>query len=49
MVIDESHMSPVLKIEDKKIEEKKIEEKKQEIKLTKIESPQKPEIKKTSE
>lgn len=44
MVIDESHMSPVPKKEDKKIEEKKPE-----IKLTKIESPEKPEIKKTSE
>ena len=49
MVIDESHMSPVPKNEEKKIEDKKIEEKKPEIKLTKIESPEKPEIKKTSE
>ena len=42
-------MSPVPKNEEKKIEDNKIEEKKPEIKLTKIESPEKPEIKKTSE
>ena len=42
-------MSPVPKNEEKKVEEKKIEEKKPEIKLTKIESPEKPEIKKISE